>query len=334
MNRWVSGRVPSAVQLVQKVQNPLRSEPFEPFEPCPVPRKIDAKVRTEPAAPASILSAVEAEPARALPMPVLAWRAGVARIRPAPAMGNLSAERWATFVHDCRSFVGSEWATRAATLAWDARRLFGCHRDRPEVLNWWGALWFIGGSQILAMTETMISLKPSAAFGNQFKDQANRGTTSSCRSGTCANRSSTLPRLDRTCPHPGRLPRQAAVAEVPLAAVHDDQRVALPTTRAAAARIPILEANHPVLPSQRVGRLEIFDLFPLPSAAAEPKPAGGNFPEDRRQGNARRLAHLLPVHCDVKRLPAHPSRCGQSRNRDAPRTIVSTAPQRVDDLSC
>ena len=50
-----------------------------------------------------------------------------------------------TFRRDCQAFVGSEWAVQgAATLGWDARKLFGCHRDRPWLLNWWGMLWFLG----------------------------------------------------------------------------------------------------------------------------------------------------------------------------------------------
>jgi hypothetical protein len=92
---------------------------------------------------------------------VRAWQIGVSRIPsriPTVDVG-LNAEGWTTFVHDCRSFVASEWAIKAATLGWDARQLFGCHRDRPWVLNWWGMLWFLGGSKILAMTETMIRLE-------------------------------------------------------------------------------------------------------------------------------------------------------------------------------
>ena len=65
-----------------------------------------------------------------------------------------------TFRRDCQAFVGSEWAVQgAATLGWDARKLFGCHRDRPWILNWWGMLWFLGGGKILALTETMIRLE-------------------------------------------------------------------------------------------------------------------------------------------------------------------------------
>jgi hypothetical protein len=91
---------------------------------------------------------------------IRAWQVGVTRMPPIPTVDvGLDAKRWTTFVHDCRLFVASEWAIKAATLGWDTRQLFGCHRDRPWILNWWGALWFIQGGEILAMTEATISLK-------------------------------------------------------------------------------------------------------------------------------------------------------------------------------
>jgi hypothetical protein len=36
-------------------------------------------------------------------------------------------------VSDCHSFLNSSenWAERAAELGWDARALFGCHRNYP-----------------------------------------------------------------------------------------------------------------------------------------------------------------------------------------------------------
>jgi hypothetical protein len=71
----------------------------------------------------------------------------------------MTTERWAVFLHDCQSFVGSEWAIKAATLGWDARQLFGCHRDRPWIRNWWGAVLFLGGARILALTPTTFSIQ-------------------------------------------------------------------------------------------------------------------------------------------------------------------------------
>jgi hypothetical protein len=138
------------VQNVQIVQNSQTNPTFEHFE------QFEHRTDIVKETPRTKSGAVEAVP---LSMPVSAWRAAVARLRPAPAIGDLSPQSWATFVSDCRSFVAGEWAVRAEALGWDARQLFGCHRDRPWIVNWWGALWFIHGGEILAMTEAMLLLK-------------------------------------------------------------------------------------------------------------------------------------------------------------------------------
>jgi hypothetical protein len=65
--------------------------------------------------------------------------------RPPP---NLPRQRWAQFVADYDRFTNSEWATRATALGWDARSLFGCHRDMPHLIVWWGAIWFINGGKV------------------------------------------------------------------------------------------------------------------------------------------------------------------------------------------
>jgi hypothetical protein len=72
---------------------------------------------------------------------------------------DVSPSRWEQFVADCRAFVKSEWADKAAALGWDARALFGCRRDRPWMVQWWGAVWFINGGTLLAMTDTTMSLQ-------------------------------------------------------------------------------------------------------------------------------------------------------------------------------
>jgi hypothetical protein len=141
---------------VQKVA----SEPIGPFEPHPK-RQVLTTVDAAPATPVGPQSAVEPKDDEVpFEATVRSWQVGVTRIPPIAAVDvGLDAKGWTTLVHDCRSFVASEWATKAATLGWDARQLFGCHRVRPWILNWWGALWFIQGGEILAMTEATISLK-------------------------------------------------------------------------------------------------------------------------------------------------------------------------------
>jgi hypothetical protein len=92
--------------------------------------------------------------------PIEIWQRGVAQLRPAQARCDMTPERWAVFLHDCHSFLSGEWAVRAAEIGWDTLQLFGVHRDRPWILNWWGAVLFLGGARILALTEQRIFLTP------------------------------------------------------------------------------------------------------------------------------------------------------------------------------
>ena len=71
----------------------------------------------------------------------------------------MSRPNWATFVADCRSFVEGEWADRAAALGWDGRQLFGCHLDKPYLVTWWGAMWFVAGGEITSLTDTTALIK-------------------------------------------------------------------------------------------------------------------------------------------------------------------------------
>jgi hypothetical protein len=164
MNRWrarlaeirhVGETAPEPVQIVQNVQNPPAAgafEQIEQFEQHLISRKIGATGRTALAEPADPI-------ALALQEPVPAWRAGIARLDPTRAISHPTRQAWETFLADCRSFVAGKWADQAARLGWDARQLFGCHRDRPSVCNWWGELLFIQGSEILGMTEAIIRLE-------------------------------------------------------------------------------------------------------------------------------------------------------------------------------
>jgi hypothetical protein len=57
-------------------------------------------------------------------------------------------------VTDCQSFLNSSenWAERAAELGWDARALFGCHRNYPLMhLGSAGLLWAINGGKRLEL---------------------------------------------------------------------------------------------------------------------------------------------------------------------------------------
>ena len=53
------------------------------------------------------------------------------------------------FVDDCNSFTRSEWAERAAALGWNARALFGYHRNPLMYLGSAGLLWVMDGGKLV-----------------------------------------------------------------------------------------------------------------------------------------------------------------------------------------
>jgi hypothetical protein len=82
------------------------------------------------------------------------WVEEVARLDYYRAPTDVPAHRWRQFVSDCNNFVaaGENWAERAAELGWDARALFGCHRNRPLMhLGGAGLLWAINGGRLIEL---------------------------------------------------------------------------------------------------------------------------------------------------------------------------------------
>jgi hypothetical protein len=82
------------------------------------------------------------------------WVEGIARLDYYRAPTDIPAHRWRQFVSDCNNFVasGENWAERAAELGWDARALFGCHRNRPLLhLGSAGLLWAINGGRLIEL---------------------------------------------------------------------------------------------------------------------------------------------------------------------------------------
>jgi hypothetical protein len=102
---------------------------------------------------ASTASAITRQPVRAERRIPVDWVEGVARLddyRPT----DVPRHRWHQFVSDCQSFLNSSenWAERAAELGWDARALFGCHRNYPLMhLGSAGLLWAINGGKLLEL---------------------------------------------------------------------------------------------------------------------------------------------------------------------------------------
>ncbi len=67
---------------------------------------------------------------------------------------DVPRHRWHQFVSDCHNFLNSSenWGERAAELGWDARALFGCHRNYPLMhLGSAGLLWAINGGKLVEL---------------------------------------------------------------------------------------------------------------------------------------------------------------------------------------
>src|SRR6516165_10630854 len=103
---------------------------------------------------ASTASPSTREPVRAeRPVPD-DWVEGVARLNYYRPPTDVPPHRWRQFVSDCQSFLNSSehWAERAAELGWDARALFGCHRNYPLMhLGSAGLLWAINGGKLVEL---------------------------------------------------------------------------------------------------------------------------------------------------------------------------------------
>jgi hypothetical protein len=78
-------------------------------------------------------SSIERQPVYAERRVPVAWVEGVAGLNYFRPPTDVPRHRWRQFVSDCHSFLNSSenWAERAAELGWDARALFGCHRNYP-----------------------------------------------------------------------------------------------------------------------------------------------------------------------------------------------------------
>jgi hypothetical protein len=84
----------------------------------------------------------------------LGWIEGVASLAYHRPPADLPPHRWRQFIHDCKRFLSpsENWAERAAKLGWDARALFGCHRNRPlDHLGSGGLLWVVNGGRLLEL---------------------------------------------------------------------------------------------------------------------------------------------------------------------------------------
>jgi hypothetical protein len=65
---------------------------------------------------------------------------------------DVPRHRWRQFVDDCKRFVASDWARRAAQLGWNAMSLFGCAPRRPlDYSGSAGLLWALNGGRLVQL---------------------------------------------------------------------------------------------------------------------------------------------------------------------------------------
>jgi hypothetical protein len=87
------------------------------------------------------------------------WREGVATMSGMSCPSGIPPTRWAAVITDSQRFTRT-FASRAAALGWTARDLWGVHPVAPwHRLDCLGALWLLGGSDILALTAKDIVIR-------------------------------------------------------------------------------------------------------------------------------------------------------------------------------
>jgi hypothetical protein len=85
------------------------------------------------------------------PIPTV-WVEGVASLDDRDPPSDVPRHRWRLFVDDCKRFVASDWAGRAAELGWDAMSLFGCAPKRPlDYSGSAGLLWALNGGRLVQL---------------------------------------------------------------------------------------------------------------------------------------------------------------------------------------
>ena len=80
------------------------------------------------------------------------WVEGVASLDDRDPPSDVPRHRWRQFVDDCKHFVASDWAGRAAQLGWNAMSLFGCAPKRPlDYSGSAGLLWALNGGSLVQL---------------------------------------------------------------------------------------------------------------------------------------------------------------------------------------
>ena len=108
----------------------------------------------------------------------LEWTRGVAILQLRPRPSGIPGHRWRLFVEDCRRFVASPWARRAAELGWTADGLFGSQYASPhEHIGSAGLLWSLAGGQIVQLHRDGATFVTENGSQRTFHRRPNREMT-------------------------------------------------------------------------------------------------------------------------------------------------------------
>jgi hypothetical protein len=81
-----------------------------------------------------------------------AWVEGIAQLEQHRPPADVPRHRWHQLVDDCKGFLNSPEADRAAELGWNATALFGCKPHYPlSYLGEAGLLWHVNGGRIIEL---------------------------------------------------------------------------------------------------------------------------------------------------------------------------------------
>jgi hypothetical protein len=106
------------------------------------------------------------------------WAEGVELLQARPRPLGIPAHRWRIFIEDCRRFLASPLAERAAELGWDASSLFGSRFQPPhEHLGQAGLIWNLSGGAIVKIYKDGAAIMDPDGRRRNFHRRPNHLTT-------------------------------------------------------------------------------------------------------------------------------------------------------------
>jgi hypothetical protein len=108
----------------------------------------------------------------------LDWARGVAILQLRARPSGIPGHRWRSFIEDCRRFVASPWARRAAELGWTADGLFGSQYACPhQHIGTAGLVWNLAGGQIVQLHRDGATFVTENGRQRTFHRRPNRAMT-------------------------------------------------------------------------------------------------------------------------------------------------------------